>query len=186
MDRAGSSGKQRDGGASKGPEQLDLQSRPVLGAALRGATVDVAAVGDAAKDPLAAGLNAGAGLLVELDGDTRRVPGGGGLPLACATICFNSFSPFPAIAATCDVVVRDDGGERRRGSVAGEPLAEAVLWKTEARQRGREAAVDAGLEAVKPASRGRRPASGDQCGQRHRGPTTAAGVGGASRRAAGR
>jgi hypothetical protein len=64
------------------PEQLDLQRGPVLGAAVGGAAeaggdaVDVAAVGDAVEDPLAAGLDAGAGLLVELDGDAGRVPGG--------------------------------------------------------------------------------------------------------------
>jgi hypothetical protein len=65
------------------PEQLDLERGPVLGAAVGGAAeaggdaVDVAAVGDAVEDPLAAGLDAGAGLLVELDGDAGRVLGGG-------------------------------------------------------------------------------------------------------------
>nr|CAB3487665.1 unnamed protein product [Digitaria exilis] len=42
-----------------------------------GDAVDVAAVGEAVEHPLAAGLDAGAGLLVELDGHAGRVLGGG-------------------------------------------------------------------------------------------------------------
>jgi hypothetical protein len=65
------------------PEQLDLERGPVLGAAVRGAAeaggdaVDVAAVGDAVEDPLAAGLDAGSRLLVQLDGHVGRVLGRG-------------------------------------------------------------------------------------------------------------
>jgi len=101
----------------------------------------------------------------------------------------SSLTPRAAVAAS----------RSWRRHEAGEARTEAVRWRIEARQHSQRSAVDAGVEVAKPASRGRRPASGSQCNNERRpvragepraeaarSNSGAADVGGGSRRAAGR